>query len=400
MLHRIKNLTLIYLVCLLSFSITPVISNGATAFVDTIIGSQKQCNFVNDGLYKPFSDIDNQFPVFGELIQGNNRCVKVSNSVPDLFDTGFKVFLGIVSLLAVVRISYAGIQWMIQDKSGAKTNAREMLTNSIIGLVLALSAWLILNTVNPRALNLSTLSLQTGALSSLGGLIQSGINQAEGNIAQLGSGGCIQGTTGCSVESGGVNMGTGNTGGAIGTMDPTGAIRPNEAPTVFGYRDGDGTVGNTGDNGLGNGLFSPISGWTYYTGGAHNPSGDANNYAQGVAVPMNTLISDFGSVENVKNGAYEIFKNGVSIGAYPIVDNSSSKLDLTYGLVKAQFDPNITSSNSWSGAGQNITYKPLPNYWVDHQRPAQPMVRDNFSGTPNASTVDQAATNPATFRYQ
>lgn len=365
-------------------------SASAQSVLKTLVGEGKKCNYVDEGLYMPFSDINDQFPVFGAMVRG--ECVDVKSPVTDMFLYGFKVFLGLVSIIAVINISVAGIQYMIQEKDTSKLRgAKKRLTQSIVGLILAISGFLILNGVNTKLTDIG-IDFSNNPLSDM---IQRGAQMVENIAPVAGAGDCIVGTAGCT------DAGTPSIGKTPGTGDATGAITPASAPTIFGYKDGNGYAGSAGDNGLGNAAWSPVRGWTYYNGGAHNPAGIASAYSQGVALPQSTLIRDFGSAENVKNGAYEIFVGGKSIGAFPVVDNSSSKFDLTYGLVKTHIDPKVTSSNTWSGAGKNITYKPLPNYWNSHPRPKNPMVLDNFKqSNPSANTVDAAVTNPNTFKVQ
>ncbi|MES2985892.1 MAG: hypothetical protein V4686_02060 [Patescibacteria group bacterium] len=359
--------------------------------LETLV-TNKDCNYVDKGLYLPFSKIDGSFPFFGTLV---GECVDVKKNVGDMFVFGFKVFLGLVSIFAVVNISVAGIQYMINEKDTTKMRgAKKRLLDSVVGLIIAVSGYVILSTVNPK-LTIVGFELRGTYLSDL---IQRGANDTA-NIGVVAPGECIQGTAGC--NDGTTPGGAAGDGGTPGTGNATGAITPNAAPTIFGYRDGTGYAGNEGDNGLGNGSWSPVSGWTYYNGGAHNPAGIPSLYSKGVALPQSTLVKDFGSAANVKNGAYEVFVGGKSIGAFPVVDNSASKFDLSYGLVKTYIDPGVTSSNSWSGAGKNITYKPLPNYWITNPRPKNPMVKDTFQeSNPSAATVDAAVTNPNTFKVQ
>ncbi len=61
----------------------------------------------------------------------------------------FKVILGIIGVLAVVMIIVGGVQYMTTDAIGGKESGKETIGNAIAGLVLALSSWLILNTINP-----------------------------------------------------------------------------------------------------------------------------------------------------------------------------------------------------------------------------------------------------------
>jgi hypothetical protein len=197
---KITTLTTLFLLCFVLF---PQVSEA-----NPLYGEGKNCSFVEQGLYQPFSDINQGFPVFGRLMSG--KCIQVSTQVDDMFAYGFNVFLGLVSLIAVVQVSVAGIQWMMQDAGSnmlGKSTAKQKLTNSIVGLVLALSSWLILNTVNP-------IILQVDLGFSGGGPLRNAINQGirTANIQNVGQGGE---TVGGEEELGGGTLGKpgGPTGG-------------------------------------------------------------------------------------------------------------------------------------------------------------------------------------------
>jgi len=51
--------------------------------------------------------------------------------------------------LAVIMIIWGGIQYMSTDAISGKSEAKNTIQNAIWGLLLAISAWLILNTINP-----------------------------------------------------------------------------------------------------------------------------------------------------------------------------------------------------------------------------------------------------------
>lgn len=168
-----KSFKNIFYTTLLVALIIPQIS-----VANILVGEGKACNFVKDGLYQPFSNITQSFPGFGTLMSGG--CINVATQVDNMFNVGFQVFLGVVTLIAVVQVSVAGIQWMIQDTGAntiGKTTAKQKLTNSIIGLILALSSWIILNTVNPRIVLVDLQSTIKGG--ALAGYIKNGIQQAE-----------------------------------------------------------------------------------------------------------------------------------------------------------------------------------------------------------------------------
>lgn len=75
-----------------------------------------------------------------------------------------KVFISIIGGLGVVMIVLGGVQYMTTDAISKKEGGKEMITNSILGLVLALASWLILNAINP---NLNVINLNPPQTQSL-----------------------------------------------------------------------------------------------------------------------------------------------------------------------------------------------------------------------------------------
>ena len=65
-----------------------------------------------------------------------------------------KLIIGIAGALAVIRIIFGGIKYMTSDAFEQKSDAKETITNAIIGLLLAMSAYIILFTINPNLVNL------------------------------------------------------------------------------------------------------------------------------------------------------------------------------------------------------------------------------------------------------
>lgn len=64
-----------------------------------------------------------------------------------------KVLLGLYAVLAVIMIVKGGIEYMTSEISSSKEGGKRSITNAILGLAIALSAYLIINTINPRLLN-------------------------------------------------------------------------------------------------------------------------------------------------------------------------------------------------------------------------------------------------------
>lgn len=71
----------------------------------------------------------------------------------------FKIGIGIAGLLAVIMIMYGGIIYMSTDSFTGKSEGKEIIKNALLGLMLALISWLILNTINPDILSFKQLDL-------------------------------------------------------------------------------------------------------------------------------------------------------------------------------------------------------------------------------------------------
>lgn len=84
--------------------------------------------------------------------------------VKDLADyiSGFyKFFVGIIGVLAVVMILYGAIQWIAAAGNPGKIGAaKEQISSALIGLVLALTSYAILNLINPALVSLKVPSVE------------------------------------------------------------------------------------------------------------------------------------------------------------------------------------------------------------------------------------------------
>lgn len=68
----------------------------------------------------------------------------------------FTILIVIAGILALIMIVVGGLTYMTSDAFGKKTQGRMYIINALSGLVLALGAWVVLNTINPDlASNLS-----------------------------------------------------------------------------------------------------------------------------------------------------------------------------------------------------------------------------------------------------
>ena len=77
------------------------------------------------------------------------------------------IFIGICAVLAVIMILWGGIEYMGSELISSKEAGKERIRNAIFGLLLALGAWTLLNTINPNLLN-SDISTPNANITSLG----------------------------------------------------------------------------------------------------------------------------------------------------------------------------------------------------------------------------------------
>ena len=110
--------------------------------------AQTQCN----GNFCSIGNTSNS--LLGQVYNQNGTLIDFVNAL-------FKMALSLGAILAVVRIAWAGYQYMTSDAFGTKSHAKEILGDAVLGLVLLLSIWLILYQINPEILNLRFLELIT-----------------------------------------------------------------------------------------------------------------------------------------------------------------------------------------------------------------------------------------------
>ncbi|HEY4494095.1 MAG TPA: hypothetical protein VJB95_01525, partial [Candidatus Paceibacterota bacterium] len=63
-----------------------------------------------------------------------------------------KIIIGLSAVMAVVMIVLGGIEYMTSELVSSKENGKQRITNAIFGLVIALGAYALLNTINPDLL--------------------------------------------------------------------------------------------------------------------------------------------------------------------------------------------------------------------------------------------------------
>lgn len=71
-------------------------------------------------------------------------------STEDYINALFALSIGVAAALAVVRIIYSGVQYMLSDVITNKQSAKADIRNALIGLILILAAVTLLNEINPQ----------------------------------------------------------------------------------------------------------------------------------------------------------------------------------------------------------------------------------------------------------
>lgn len=72
--------------------------------------------------------------------------------LPKLLTTVFRLMLGAAAALSVLMITLGGIEYLSTDIIFKKEEGRKKIENALWGLALAISAYLILYTINPKTL--------------------------------------------------------------------------------------------------------------------------------------------------------------------------------------------------------------------------------------------------------
>jgi len=71
------------------------------------------------------------------------------------FSAWYKFLTGAVGIMATIMIMYGGFKWLTSRGGGDVGQAKDIIFSALLGLVLALLSYIILNTINPQLLNIT-----------------------------------------------------------------------------------------------------------------------------------------------------------------------------------------------------------------------------------------------------
>jgi len=116
-----------------------------------------------------------------------------------------KLVLGIAGVLAMVMIVMGGIEYMTSDLISSKEAGKEQITHAVLGLLLALGAYLILNTINPQLLSACLDKLPQATITIMDETETVATAQTQDDSVTSGSvtGGCKEGIIATPTTNGG-----------------------------------------------------------------------------------------------------------------------------------------------------------------------------------------------------
>ena len=119
---------------------------------------------------------------------GTQPGILTTTGLDDYLSRAIPFIIALAAVLAVVQITVGGFEYSLSEAITNKSDAKDRMTQATIGLLLALTSYLILYTINP---DLIKLQLPISSLSELG--ISSGGN-APGSTSGSGGGGSSSGS--------------------------------------------------------------------------------------------------------------------------------------------------------------------------------------------------------------
>lgn len=84
-----------------------------------------------------------------------------TDDIGGYFDKIFLIAIGLCGALAVIMFIIGGVQYMGEESIFGKTKGKEQMTSAILGLLIALGSWALLNTINPDLLGGSGLLISS-----------------------------------------------------------------------------------------------------------------------------------------------------------------------------------------------------------------------------------------------
>jgi hypothetical protein len=130
-----------------------------------------------------------------EKIPGAQPTQDFTQYLKDIINFGF----AIIGILALFMLIIGAYQYLMAAGSGKADDAKETISSALLGLVLGLTAWIILNTINPDLVSMKGISQISG-----GGAIQTGNpqnNSGQPYTGATGNGSCDPNQGACQTSN-------------------------------------------------------------------------------------------------------------------------------------------------------------------------------------------------------
>lgn len=108
--------------------------------------------------------------------------IQKTSSITDYINRLVPFVIMLAAVLALVQIVVGGMEWALSEAISSKQEGKERITMALLGLLIALLSYLILNVINPDLVNLKDPSIPT--VKGTSGSVGAGIGGAE-NVLNL-----------------------------------------------------------------------------------------------------------------------------------------------------------------------------------------------------------------------
>ncbi len=109
----------------------------------------------------PKTDISNKTPAVYKLLAPIGKLTTAPENIGEYFNTIFLMAIGLCGVLAVIMIVIGGVQYMGDESIFGKTEAKSRITSAILGLLIALGSYALLNTINPDLLGKGGINIKS-----------------------------------------------------------------------------------------------------------------------------------------------------------------------------------------------------------------------------------------------
>lgn len=132
-------------VCMDNAGLINIVSVGSE---DKPVGVDAQKDIIKDGsVYQMLAPIGGITCMDSSTNNADPKCIK--NDIGKYLNIIFKLGIGLCAALAVIMLIINGITYMGDESIFKKTEAKSKMYSAIFGLLIALGAWALLNTINP-----------------------------------------------------------------------------------------------------------------------------------------------------------------------------------------------------------------------------------------------------------